>query len=161
MAEREEWGSRIGLILAMAGNAVGLGNFLRYPVQATQNGGGAFMIPYFIAFLLLGIPIMWVEWSIGRNGGKYNHSSLPGMFQVMWKHPVAKYLGAIGLLISTIIMIYYTMLVSWMLGFSFFQSQEVTRKSLIYLKWRHSYLNFKMEVEHFSQVCGHHIYSYS
>ena len=120
MAEREEWGSRIGLILAMAGNAVGLGNFLRYPVQATQNGGGAFMIPYFIAFLLLGIPIMWVEWSIGRNGGKYNHSSLPGMFQVMWKHPVAKYLGAIGLLISTIIMIYYTMLVSWMLGFSFF-----------------------------------------
>lgn len=120
MAEREEWGSRIGLILAMAGNAVGLGNFLRYPVQATQNGGGAFMIPYFIAFLLLGIPLMWVEWSIGRNGGKYNHSSLPGMFQVMWKHPVAKYLGAIGLLISTIIMIYYTMLVSWLLGFSFF-----------------------------------------
>ena len=42
----DSWGSRVGLILAMAGNAVGLGNFLRFPVQAVQNGGGAFIIPY-------------------------------------------------------------------------------------------------------------------
>ncbi|CUS99640.1 hypothetical protein [Candidatus Chrysopegis kryptomonas] len=42
MAKRERWGTRIGLILAMAGNAVGLGNFLRFPVQAAQNGGGGF-----------------------------------------------------------------------------------------------------------------------
>ena len=45
----------------MAGNAVGLGNFLRFPVQAAQNGGGTFMIPYFISFLILGIPMMWIE----------------------------------------------------------------------------------------------------
>ena len=44
--DKEAWGSRVGLILAMAGNAVGLGNFLRFPVQAVQNGGGAFIIPY-------------------------------------------------------------------------------------------------------------------
>ncbi|MGB8958024.1 MAG: hypothetical protein WCC00_03315, partial [Candidatus Aminicenantales bacterium] len=62
---REQWGSRIGLILAVAGNAIGLGNFLRFPVKAAANGGGAFMIPYFVAFLLLGIPMMWVEWTIG------------------------------------------------------------------------------------------------
>jgi len=55
---REEWATRIGLILAMAGNAIGLGNFLRFPVQAAQNGGGAFMIPYFLSFVLLGIPLM-------------------------------------------------------------------------------------------------------
>ena len=55
---RERWGTRIGLVLAMAGNAVGLGNFLRFPVQAAQNGGGTFMIPYFISFLLLGIPMI-------------------------------------------------------------------------------------------------------
>ena len=79
MGERERWGTRVGLILAMAGNAVGLGNFLRFPVQAASNGGGAFMIPYFICFLLLGIPMMWVEWSIGRHGGQTNHSSTPGM----------------------------------------------------------------------------------
>ena len=42
--------SGVGLILAMAGNAVGLGNFLRFPVQAVQNGGGAFIIPYLVAF---------------------------------------------------------------------------------------------------------------
>ena len=43
IVHREQWGSRIGLILAMAGNAVGLGNFLRFPVQATENGGGTFI----------------------------------------------------------------------------------------------------------------------
>ena len=45
MRRREQWGSRMGLILAMAGNAIGLGNFLRFPVQAADNGGGAFLIP--------------------------------------------------------------------------------------------------------------------
>ncbi len=58
MSEQEKWATRVGLVLAMAGNAVGLGNFLRFPVQAAQNGGGAFMIRYFISFLLVGIPLM-------------------------------------------------------------------------------------------------------
>lgn len=117
---QEGWGSRIGLILAVAGNAVGLGNFLRFPAQAASNGGGAFMIPYFIAFLLLGIPLMWVEWSIGRRGGKYGHHSTPGMFASMWNHPIAKYFGALGLFISLAIMVYYTYIESWTLGYSFF-----------------------------------------
>ena len=46
---RWNWGSKVGLILAMAGNAVGLGNFWRFPYVAASNGGGAFMIPYFFA----------------------------------------------------------------------------------------------------------------
>lgn len=117
---REQWGSRIGLILAVAGNAVGLGNFLRFPVQAAQNGGGAFMIPYFVAFLLLGIPLMWIEWGIGRYGGKFRHGSAPGMFAVLWNHKLAKYLGATGLFISLTIMIYYTYIESWTLGYSIF-----------------------------------------
>lgn len=120
LQQREEWGSKIGLILAVAGNAVGLGNFLRFPVQAAQNGGGAFMIPYFLFFLLLGIPLMWIEWGIGRHGGKYRHGSAPGMFHVLWKHPVSKYLGALGLVISLVIMIYYTFIESWTLAFSLF-----------------------------------------
>lgn len=118
--EREQWGSRIGLILAVAGNAVGLGNFLRFPVQAAQNGGGAFMIPYFIFFLILGIPLMWIEWGIGRHGGKYGHGSAPGMFDVIWKNKAAKYFGSLGLFISLVIMIYYTYIESWTLAFSFF-----------------------------------------
>ena len=67
---RESWGTRLGVILAVAGSAVGLGNFLRFPGVAVQNGGGAFMIPYFLAFLLLGIPICWVEWIMGRRAGR-------------------------------------------------------------------------------------------
>lgn len=119
---KEQWATRIGLILAMAGNAVGLGNFLRFPVQAAQNGGGTFMIPYFISFLVLGIPLMWIEWTIGRHGGQEGHGSLPGMFDVLGdrKKKWAKYLGVFGLIIPLIVFIYYTYVVSWMLGFSFF-----------------------------------------
>ena len=117
---REHWGSRIGLILAMAGNAVGLGNFLRFPVQAANNGGGTFMIPYFISFILLGLPLMWVEWGVGRYGGSRGHGTLPRMFEMLWRHPVAKYLGVIGIVVPTIIFIYYTVLVGWLLAFSVF-----------------------------------------
>lgn len=120
VTERERWATRIGLVLAMAGNAVGLGNFLRFPVQAAQNGGGAFMIPYFISFLLLGIPLMWVEWSIGRRGGAFNHSSAPGMFDVLWKHPVAKYIGVLGLFMPLGVLATYTYVESWSLGYSIF-----------------------------------------
>ena len=119
---KERWATRVGLILAMAGNAVGLGNFLRFPVQAAQNGGGTFMIPYFVSFLLLGIPLMWIEWTIGRFGGQQGHGSLPGMFDALTdrKKPWAKYLGVLGLIIPLVIFIYYTYVVSWMLGFSVF-----------------------------------------
>ena len=117
---REHWGSRVGLILAMAGNAVGLGNFLRFPVQAANNGGGTFMIPYFISFLLLGIPLMWMEWGIGRYGGARGFGSVPRMFDGMWRSRWAKYLGAFGLVLPLIIFIYYTVLVGWLLAFAFF-----------------------------------------
>jgi len=117
---REQWGSRIGLILAMAGNAVGLGNFLRFPRQAVANGGGTFMIPYFIAFVLVGIPLMWVEWGIGRHGGQKGHGSLPGMFQSLWKHPVAKYLGVMGLFNTLVVLIYYCYIESWTLAWTLF-----------------------------------------
>ncbi len=77
---RDQWTSRLGVILAVAGSAVGLGNFLRFPGEAAQNGGGAFMIPYFIAFLLLGIPICWAEWTMGRMGGRLGFHSSPAIY---------------------------------------------------------------------------------
>jgi SNF family Na+-dependent transporter len=110
----------MGLILAMAGNAIGLGNFLRFPVQAASNGGGSFMITYFIALLLLGIPLMWIEWGIGRNGGRYRKGHMPGMFSAIWHHPIAKYLGVIGMVIPLVVMIYYTYIESWTLAFMWF-----------------------------------------
>jgi NSS family neurotransmitter:Na+ symporter len=122
MTARERWASRFGLILAMAGNAVGLGNFLRFPRQAALHGGGAFMIPYFCALLLLGIPLMWVEWSIGRMGGRYGHGSTPGMFARLWRHPAAKYLGALGVAIPLCFVMYYTVVEGWTLAFAGFSA---------------------------------------
>jgi neurotransmitter:Na+ symporter, NSS family len=121
MKKRQRWGSKIGVILAVAGSAVGLGNFLRFPVQAAQNGGGAFMIPYFISFLLLGIPLMWIEWTAGRFGGGFEHSTAPGIFHSMWqKNRFIKYFGVIGIFGPMIIFIYYTYIESWCLAYSVF-----------------------------------------
>ena len=118
MQQREQWGTRIGLILAMAGNAIGLGNFLRFPVQAAENGGGAFMIPYFISFLLLGIPLMWVEWGLGRYGGTIGHGTAPGIFDALWKNRAAKYVGILGIFLPIVVLVYYTYIASWTLAFS-------------------------------------------
>ncbi len=118
---REKWGSKFGIILAVAGSAVGLGNFLVFPSQAVRNGGGAFMIPYFIALLLLGLPLMWIEWTIGRFGGGFGHSTAPGMFHTLWnKNRFIKYFGVIGIFGPIVIFSYYIYIESWLLGYSVF-----------------------------------------
>ena len=118
---RQQWGSRLGIILAVAGSAVGLGNFLRFPSQAAQNGGGAFMIPYFVALLLLGIPLMWMEWTAGRFGGGYGHSSSPGIFHSLRnKNRFIKYFGVAGILGPFIIYIYYVYVESWCLAYAWY-----------------------------------------
>ncbi len=117
---RDQWKTKIGLVLAMAGNAVGLGNFLRFPGKAAANGGGAFMIPYFITLILMAIPLMWLEWTQGRFGGMKGHGTTPGMFHSMWRNPVAKYLGVLGIFIPTMIVVYYAYIGSWTLGFGIY-----------------------------------------
>jgi len=115
----ESWGSRTGLILAMAGNAVGLGNFLRFPVQAVQNGGGAFIIPYLVCFLIMGLPMLWIEWSIGRFGGRHGHHATPFMFDSMFKKRAWKYLGAFGIFNNVAVAAYYCYIESWTLSYVF------------------------------------------
>lgn len=115
---RELWKSRTGLILAMAGGAIGLGNFLRFPVQAAENGGGAFMIPYIIAFFVIGIPLMWIECSIGRYGGAKGHGTAPAIFNLIWKSPISRLIGVLGLWIPLVVVIYYIYIESWTLGYS-------------------------------------------
>ena len=126
--KREHWQSKIGLVLAMAGNAIGLGNFLRFPGKAACNGGGAFMIPYFISLILMAIPLMWLEWAQGRYGGIRGHGTTPGIFQAMWKNPVAKYIGVLGLFIPTVILIYYTYIGSWTLGYGIYSLLDLLPK---------------------------------
>ena len=116
---RENWGSRVGLVLAMAGNAVGLGNFLRFPAQAAQNGGGAFLIPYLVSFVLMGIPLLWVEWAIGRHGGQYGHHSAPGIFDKLGPQRWLKYVGVFGLFTTLTVASYYCYIESWTLSYVF------------------------------------------
>lgn len=115
---KESWGTRVGLILAMAGNAVGLGNFLRFPVQAVQNGGGAFIIPYLVSFLLMGIPLLWIEWAMGRYGGKFGDHSTPFILDNMTKKRLWKYFGVFGIFTNMGVMAYYTYIESWTLTYT-------------------------------------------
>ncbi|HOH84717.1 MAG TPA: sodium-dependent transporter [Bacteroidales bacterium] len=112
-----QWGSRVGLILAMAGNAVGLGNFLRFPVQAVQNGGGAFIIPYLVCFLLMGVPLLFIEWSIGRFGGQFGHHTTPFAFARMSKARMWKYIGVFGIFSNITIASYYCYIESWTMSY--------------------------------------------
>ncbi len=114
----EHWGTRIGLVLAMAGNAIGLGNFIRFPAQAAQNGGGAFLIPYLISFVLMGIPMLWVEWAIGRHGGIYGHHSTPGMLDKLGRYRWLKYVGVFGIFTNFGIAAYYCYVESWTLAYA-------------------------------------------
>lgn len=115
---KESWNSRIGVILAVSGSAVGLGNFLRFPGQAAQYGGGAFMLAYFVAFLLIGLPICWAEWTMGRRAGQHGFNSCPGIFAYITRHPVGMYLGAIGIVIPVVVYMYYVYIEAWCLGYS-------------------------------------------
>jgi len=119
--KRDTWGSRLGIIMAVAGSAIGLGNFLRFPAKAAANGGGAFIIPYFVALFLLGIPLMWIEWTLGRFGGGFGHGTAPGIFHSVWqKNRFIKYFGVIGIFGPLVIFIYYAYIEAWTLGYSFF-----------------------------------------
>ena len=116
---KESWGTRVGLILAMAGNAVGLGNFLRFPVQAVENGGGAFIIPYLICFLLMGIPLLWIEWSMGRFGGRFGNHSTPFILDNMTHKRFWKYFGVFGIFTNVAVAAYYCYIESWTLSYVF------------------------------------------
>ncbi len=117
--ETQQWATRFGVILAVSGSAVGLGNFLRFPGQAAANGGGAFMIPYFCALLLLGIPIGWAEWTMGRWGGRKGFHSAPAIMGALGRGRLFRYLGVIGVLIPLAVSFYYTYIEAWCLGYTY------------------------------------------
>ncbi|MCX7989483.1 MAG: sodium-dependent transporter [Aquificaceae bacterium] len=119
MKKREVWASKIGLVFAAAGNAVGLGNLLRFPSKVALYGGGAFMVPYFVALLFLGIPLMVLEWVIGRYAGAKGHGSMTGIMGSLFHHANwARVLGSLGVAIPFLIVCYYIYIESWTLGFA-------------------------------------------
>jgi NSS family neurotransmitter:Na+ symporter len=111
---REKWSSRLGFLLAGIGSAVGLGNVWRFPYITGQNGGGAFLIPYFISVLLLGIPLMMLEFSVGRYFKRSVVSSMRSINgRLIW-------VGMIMVLISLLVLSYYLVITGWTLAFFFF-----------------------------------------
>ena len=116
---KDRWNSRLGIILAAAGCAVGLGNYLRFPGQAAEYGGGAFLIAYLVAFVLMGLPLCWVEWTLGRYGGQRGFHSFPGILNAVWRSSLAKYVGVLGVIVPLGVYIYYVYIEAWCLGYAF------------------------------------------
>ncbi len=115
---KEKWNTRLGVILAVAGSAVGLGNFLRFPSLVAEYGGGAFMLAYAICFLMVGLPVCWAEWSMGRMGGKLGFNSCPAIFAVITRHRSMRWVGMIGVLVPVTIYMYYMYVEAWCLGYA-------------------------------------------
>ncbi len=120
LGEREHWGTRVGVVLAVSGSAVGLGNFLRFPGLAAKYGGGVFLIPYFAAILLIGIPICWAEWTVGRYGGRLGYNSAPGILRAVtgWKY--GHYLGVLALLVPLVVYMYYVYIEAWCMAYAWY-----------------------------------------
>jgi NSS family neurotransmitter:Na+ symporter len=117
--KEDNWASRTGLILAVASGAIGLGNFLRFPGQAAQNGGGAFMVPYIISFIILGIPVCVTEWIMGRKAGKRGHSA-PAIFSEYLTGIPLRISGTIGVMIPILIYVYYVFIEAWCLAYAYY-----------------------------------------
>lgn len=130
--ERANFGSRLGVILATAGSAVGLGNVWRFPYMTGQNGGAAFILIYLGCVLLLGIPCMLSEFIIGRHGAAntsrvYSNTTLDHNAQLAqsglaahwltFRRLFPKFIGLLGILTGFLITSYYAVVSGWCLQY--------------------------------------------
>ncbi|HUU20623.1 MAG TPA: sodium-dependent transporter [Sedimentisphaerales bacterium] len=109
--QRESWGTRGGFILAAIGSAVGLGNLWGFPYKLYSYGGGAFLIPYIIALLVVGIPIMVLEFSIGH----YTQRAAPDAFKR--GHRRFEMVGWWGIVLAFVIVTYYPVILAYCFSF--------------------------------------------
>ncbi|UED86524.1 sodium-dependent transporter [Streptomyces profundus] len=117
--QREQWGSRLGFLMAAIGSAIGLGNIWRFPAVTYEHGGGAFLVPYLLALLTAGIPLLILEYTIGR---KYR-SSPPGALRQLARP--AEAIGWWQVAICFVVATYYAAILAWAIrytGFSFTQA---------------------------------------
>lgn len=105
--------TRLGVIAATAGSAVGLGNIWRFPYEAGVHGGGAFMLVYLIFIILLGIPVLSAEFTIGRT----THRSVFGAFRQLRPGTGWKWMGLIGVVAGTMILSFYSVVAGWTLEY--------------------------------------------
>ena len=112
---RENFGSKLGAILAAAGSAVGLGNVWRFPIETGQNGGAAFIIIYVLCIIILGLPIMISEFLIGR----YTHANTAGAFRIVSNGSPWKWVGRMGVFTGWFILCYYVVVGAWTLHYTY------------------------------------------
>ncbi|MFC5338638.1 sodium-dependent transporter [Leucobacter denitrificans] len=105
---RAEWTGQVGFILSAVGSAVGLGNIWRFPGVAYENGGGAFLIPYIVALLTAGIPILFLDYAIGH---RYRGSAPLALRRIAGK--LGEGIGWFQVMICVFIAIYYTAVLAW------------------------------------------------
>lgn len=116
--EREQWSGQTGFILAAIGSAVGLGNIWRFPGVAYENGGGAFLVPYLVALLVIGIPVLFFDYALGHRF----RGSAPTVFRRLTRR--AEALGWFQVGISIVIILYYTVIIAWALSFVWFSVEQ-------------------------------------
>ena len=114
-ADREQWGSRLGFILAAAGSAIGLGNIWRFPYVTADNGGGAFVVVYLICIALICLPYLFAELALGRNSQK----NPVGAITAIKKGTPWTLVGALCVLTGVFILSYYGIVAGWALGYIF------------------------------------------
>ncbi len=115
MAERGHFGSKLGVVLASAGSAVGLGNIWRFPTEVGENGGAAFILVYLICVLLIGMPIMVSEFVIGR----HTHANTATAYQKLAPGTWWRIQGGMGVFVAFIIMCYYVVVSGWTLYYAY------------------------------------------
>ena len=113
--ERASFGSKLGVVLATAGSAVGLGNIWRFPYMTGENGGAAFIIIYIVCVLMLGIPCMVSEFIIGRHGA----ANTARAYDRMAGGSPWKCVGYLGVLTGFLISGYYAVVSGWCLQYVF------------------------------------------
>ena len=115
-AGREQFGSRLGFILAAAGSAVGIGNMVGFPVAATKNGGGAFLLIYAVFVFLICLPVMLAEMSVGRHSRK---DPLGAYNQLTNGEPHWKLAGWLSIITPFMIAVFYLVITVWIFGYLF------------------------------------------
>ncbi|MBP3590018.1 MAG: sodium-dependent transporter, partial [Muribaculaceae bacterium] len=113
MSEKQQFASKIGLIAATVGSAIGLGNVWRFPAETQTNGGAAFLILYIVCVLVLGVPVMLAEFSLGRGG----RSDAIGVFRKLAPGSLWWIVGALGVLSAYVILMYYMVVTGWTLEY--------------------------------------------
>ena len=137
MAQREKLGSRLGFILLSAGCAIGCGNVWKFPWMTGQNGGGGFVLIYLLCLLVLGLPVMTMEFSIGRAA----QASPVKMFAKLQKPKQAwKAYGPFALLGNIALMSFYTVVTGWIFYY-FYKFLTGTNSTLIMSETNNPFVN--------------------